>query len=54
MDKRKLLEDKFDLIEEMQTLHYQLTDDASLDNYSIDRIVLHIEEVLERYDALDY
>lgn len=48
------MNDEDDLIEEIQTIHYQLTDEPFLDSYSIERIISHIEEVLERYDALDY
>lgn len=48
------LYEKQDLIEELQTIHYQLTDDLFLDNYSIERVIAHLEEVLKRYNALDY
>lgn len=54
MDQRKDDIDIDDLIVEIQTIHYQLTDTDFIDSYTLDRLILHIEEVLERFDALDY
>lgn len=43
-----------DLISEIQNIHYQLSDADDIDVFSLERIVLNIENVLKRYDALDY
>lgn len=50
----ELLAEKEELIVELQTIHYQLTDSEIIDSYNLDRIVVHIEEVLKRFDALEY
>lgn len=54
MDVEILCMEKEDLISELQSIHYQLKDSTFIDNYTLDRVVIQIEEVLERFDALDY